>query len=59
MQINATGGDGTTVDKDGTQGDFTDSVQGSKDGDGDQDAFNAINSPEATPQFHANNKMTK
>lgn len=59
MHISATGGDKTAVDADGTQGDFTDSVQGKEDSDGDQDAFAVTNSAEATPQEKAENKMTK
>lgn len=59
MNINATGGDGTTVDRDGTQGSFTDAVQGTIDSDGDQDAFDVIKSEEASPQEKSPNKMTK
>ena len=59
MKINASGGDQTAVDHDGTQGDFTNSVQGAIDSDGDQDAFNLTKSEEATPQDKAPNKMTK
>ncbi len=51
--INATGGDNSAVDKDGTQGDFTNAVQGTVDSDGDQDAFDLINSEEAQPQQKA------
>jgi hypothetical protein len=50
--VHATGGDGTTVDTDGTQGDFTSSVQGTVDDDGDQDAF-MVTAEEATPQYSA------
>lgn len=59
MHISASGGDKTAIDKDGTQGSFTDSVQGIEDADGDQDAFNLTKSEEATPQDKAKNKMTK
>lgn len=59
MHISATGGDKTAIDSDGTQGDFTDSVQGKEDSDGDQDAFDLTNSVEATPQEKAENKMTE
>jgi hypothetical protein len=55
MSVNATGGDGTAVDQDGTQGSFTDSVQGKADDDGDQDAF-LTQSEEATPQYKATQK---
>lgn len=50
--LNASGGDHSAVDKDGTQGDFTNAVQGRVDDDGDQDAF-LINSEEAKPQEKA------
>ena len=50
--VQATGGDGTAVDHDGTQGDFTNSVQGKTDDDGDQDAF-MTTAEEATPQITA------
>lgn len=53
--VSATGGDGTAVDRDGTQGKYTDSVQGVEDADGDQDAF-ITNSEEAKPQFTAPQK---
>jgi hypothetical protein len=59
MNISATGGDKTAVDSDGTQGSFTDAVQGVEDSDGDQDAFDLKKSEEATPQDKAENKMTK
>ena len=59
MQIDASGGDNTSIDHDGTQGSFTDSVQGSEDTDGDQDAFDLKKSEEAAPQDKATNKMTK
>lgn len=59
MNISATGGDKTTVDTDGTQGSFTDSVEGKQDSDGDQDAFDLTKSDEATPQQKAPHKMTK
>lgn len=59
MHISATGGDNTAVDNDGTEGSFTDSVQGRQDTDGDQDAFDMIKSAEASPQEKAKNKMTK
>ena len=50
--VQATGGDGTAVDHDGTPGDFTNSVQGKTDDDGDQDAF-MTTAEEATPQITA------
>lgn len=53
--INATGGDGTAIDRDGTQGKYTDSIQGVEDTDGDQDAF-MNGSEEARPQFTAPQK---
>lgn len=59
MDINANGGDGTAIDHDGTQGSFTDSVQGIEDTDGDQDARNLTKSEVAIPQDKAKNKMTK
>lgn len=59
MHIGASGGDKTAVDKDGTQGSFTDSIQGKRDSDGDEDAFDLKKSVEATPQVKAKNKMTK
>lgn len=59
MHINASGGDKTTVDADGTQGDFTNAVQGTIDSDGDQDARDLTKSEEATPQEKAPNKMSK
>lgn len=52
-QIDATGGDHTAVDRDGTQGSFTDSVQGKVDSDGDQDAFDLTKSEEAKPPMKA------
>lgn len=55
MNINATGGDGTSVDKDGTQGDMKPAVQGTQDDDNDQDAW-LHGSPEAAPQFKATPK---
>ncbi len=54
MDLNATGGDGTTIDKDGTQGDFKPAVQGSQRS-GDQDAY-ANHSWEALPQIKAPHK---
>ncbi|MFM9033456.1 MAG: hypothetical protein ACKOQ4_04090 [Mycobacterium sp.] len=48
MNITASGGDGTAVDHDGTQGSFTDSVQGAADSDGDQDARDLTPSEIAT-----------
>lgn len=48
--VQATGGSGTKVDTDGTQGDLKPAVQGKKDDDGDQDAY-AIGSEIATPQY--------
>jgi hypothetical protein len=59
MHINASGGDQTSVDADGTQGSFANAVQGTIDSDGDQDAFDAIRSEEASPQDKAPNKMSK
>lgn len=53
--VTATGGDGTAVDADGTQGDFTNSVQGKADDDGDQDAF-MTTAEEAKPQISAGKK---
>ena len=54
MNIDASGGDGTTVDHDGTQGSFTNAVQGTVDADGDQDVDALLTqSPEATPQDKA------
>ena len=55
MNINATGGDGTAIDKDGTQGDMKPAVQGTPDDDNDQDAW-LHGSQEATPQFRATPK---
>lgn len=52
MKISASGGDGTTVDHDGTEGSFAPAVQGKIDDDGDQDAF-MITSGEASPQEKA------
>lgn len=59
MHISASGGDKTAVDSDGTQGDFTNAVQGKIDSDGDQDAFDLTKSEDAAPQEKAPNKMTK
>lgn len=59
MNISASGGDHTAVNSSGTQGSISDSVQGKQDSDGDQDAFDAINSERATPQERSPNKMTK
>lgn len=53
--VTATGGDGTSVDSDGTQGDFTNSVQGTADDDGYQDA-SMIPAEEAKPQISAAGK---
>lgn len=53
--VQATGGDGTKIDHDGTQGDFTNSVQGKADDDGDQDAF-MTTAEEARPQYTAPHK---
>ena len=50
--VQASGGAGTTVDKDGTQGDLKPAVQGTQDSDGDQDAY-ANGSVIASPQFKA------
>jgi hypothetical protein len=54
MNLNATGGDATAVDKDGTQGDFKPAIQGTSR-TGDQDAYD-FNSWEAVPQFKASHK---
>ena len=51
MNINATGGEGTSVDKDGTQGDFKAAVQGTQR-TGDQEAY-SNDSWEALPQIKA------
>ena len=60
MKINASGGDGTAVDHDGTQGSFTNAVQGTVDADGNQDVDALlIQSEEAHPQEKAPNKMSK
>ena len=50
--VQASGGAGTTVDTDGTQGDIKPAVQGNQDSDGDQDAY-AYGSTIAVPQFKA------
>ena len=55
MNIDASGGDNTKVESPN----ITDSVQGVKDSDGIQDAFDMIPSEDYTPQFKAPNKMTK
>ena len=55
MNIDATGGDNTTIDHDGTQGDFTNSVQGKADDDGYQDAL-LTTAEEAKPQVTATPK---
>lgn len=55
MNIDATGGDNTAVDSDGTVGSFSNSVQGAVDPDGDQDAM-LIQSVEAVPQDKATSK---
>jgi len=52
MKIDASGGDGTAVDHDGTEGSFAPAVQGKIDDDGDQDAFMTM-SEEASPQEKA------
>ena len=58
--IDATGGDGSAGDHDGTQGSFTNAVQGTIDPDGDQDVDKLLTqSPEAAPQDKAPNKMSK
>ena len=60
MNITASGGDGTAVDTDGTQGSFTNSVEGTTDSDGDQDARDMTLSENADQgQVKAPNKMTK
>lgn len=53
--VTASGGHGTTVDRDGTQGDLAPAVQGTQDDDGDQDAYLHA-SEEATPQIKADQK---
>jgi len=50
--VQATGGAGTAVDTDGTQGELKPAVQGTQDSDGDQDAF-IIGSEMAVPQTRA------
>lgn len=55
MNINATGGAGTVVDTDGTQGDLKPAVQGTPDDDNDQDAW-LHGSPDFTPQYKATGK---
>ena len=55
MNIDATGGDNTAVDHDGTVGSFSSAVQGVVDPDGDQDAT-LIQSEEAVPQDKAATK---
>lgn len=50
--VNASGGAGTKVDTDGTQGDLKPAVQGAQDSDGDQDAY-ATGSAIAIPQYKA------
>ena len=52
MQITATGGSGTAVDRDGTQGELMPAVQGTTDDDGDQDAYLSM-SEMAEPQHKA------
>ena len=52
MNVNATGGAGSAVDKDGTQGAMKPAVQGAQDDDNDQDAW-LHGSPESTPQYKA------
>jgi hypothetical protein len=60
MNIDASGGDGTAVDHDGTQGSFGNAVQGAVDADGDQDVDSLLTkSADAVPQDKATNKMTK
>ena len=57
MNIDASGGDGTAVDHDGTQGSFGNAVQGTVDADGDQDVDSLLTqSPEAVPQDTAKSK---
>lgn len=53
--VQASGGSGTVVDTDGTQGDLAAAVQGTQDSDGDQDAF-ITGSERAVPQFTAKPK---
>lgn len=53
--VQASGGAGTVVDTDGTQGDMVPAVQGKQDSDGDQDAF-ITGSERAVPQFTATSK---
>ena len=50
MQIDASGGDATAINSSGTQGTMGNSVQGTIDPDGDQDAFNYQSAEEAVPQ---------
>lgn len=51
--VDATGGSGTSVDRDGTQGDLVPAVQGTTDDDGDQDAYTMKLPEEAKPQTTA------
>lgn len=55
MNINATGGSGTAVDSDGTQGSFKPAVQGTQDSDNEQDAV-LRPSQEFVPQYKAGSK---
>jgi len=48
--VQATGGSGTKVDTDGTQGDLKPAVQGTQDSDGIQDAC-MYGSEKASPQY--------
>lgn len=60
MNVNASGGAGTTIDRDGTEGSFTNSVQGVVDADGDQDVDALYKlPPAASVQFKSPISMTK
>ena len=54
MQIDASGGDATAINSTGTQGTMGNSVQGTIDPDGDQDAFNYTSAEQALPQENPN-----
>lgn len=55
MDIDAGGGGGTHIDRDGTQGDLAPAVQGTTDDDGYQNAYLKA-SEQAAPQFTASQK---
>lgn len=55
MNVSVSGGSGSAVDKDGTQGDMKPAVQGTEDSDNDQDAW-MHPSQVFTPQFRASHK---